>query len=296
MHVIHTLGKRETFLFTDWSGAPNNRGFQQGGDRKVSGWGGRDHWTPDHSPNTAGRSLGQTLVVLRLKYFIWIFFFFTWSCCLKCLDLPAAAPAAVPQTEIRMIQAHEFSNNQQSVHLCLRSYRARPAFCSICNSYISSPIEQMGHTCVSVCISKCEITGGHTAPPARGGRPPRPSCRCKPPCGCPMTSLGSRRSPAGRPPPCLRWWWGARTARAACLPAPSQRKHLSASLGFLTSGAERLWVQECAAGGWGLGVTWEENRIHRETPSGRKESVSEFKHLVSFAFMAGRPQIPEQNQ
>lgn len=85
--------------------------------------------------------------------------------------------------------------------------------------------------CVCMCICQSgkahEITGGHTVLPSRGGCPLRPSCHCKPPCGYQMTSSGWRHNLAGRPPPCLHWWWVALTVRAACLPAPSQGKQLS---------------------------------------------------------------------
>lgn len=154
MSYTHSANKKHSFSLTDlelpitghWILTGVTEGERErgvGGVRRVG-----SRWTPDRSPNVAGCSLGQTLVLLHLKYFIWIF---TWSCCLKCLDLSLAAPVSAPQTKIKTIQAHKFLNNQQFVYLCLRSYRAWPTFCSICNSYISSPSSSWVR-CVCVCV------------------------------------------------------------------------------------------------------------------------------------------------
>lgn len=145
--------------------------------------------------------------------------------------------------------------------------------------------------CVCMCICQSgkahEITGGHTVLPSRGGCPLRPSCHCKPPCGYQMTSSGWRHNLAGRPPPCLHWWWVALTVRAACLPAPSQGKQFSKySFNrqlhwdfYPFSGVRRLWGHECTA--------TRRERARRGAVSGRnslpasarKTSVTEFKYF-----------------
>lgn len=72
-------------------------------------------------------------------------------------------------------------------------------------------------------LTSCYTTGGHIAPPARGGHPLRQSCRCRPLCVYLMSS-GLHRNPADRPLPCLRWWWVVLIVRATCPPAPAWGK------------------------------------------------------------------------